>query len=61
MPKWLIGVLSILISAAVFGLVYFTRDTSIAERDIPFEFLALGVLAAASLFTVLGIRYNLKK
>lgn len=60
MSKLSIAMLTLIISVFVVGLVYFTKDLSIAKRDISFELLSLGVLGFGSLFTYLGIRYNLK-
>lgn len=61
MSKKGIVLLTVVISIFAVGLVYFTRDTTVAERDIGFEVLSIGVLLFGSLFTYFGIRYNLKK
>jgi hypothetical protein len=59
MKKADIIVTVIVLSAFIFGLMYFTKDDSITYRDVKFEIASLTLLSAVSLFTYFGIRRNL--
>ncbi len=49
----------VVLSAFIFGLMYFTKDDSISYRDVKFEIASMALLAVVSLFTYFGIRKNL--
>lgn len=59
MKKADIIVTVIVLSAFIFGLMYFTKDDSITYRDVKFEIASMALLSAVSLFTYFGIRRNL--
>lgn len=59
MKKLDIVVTVIVLSLFIFGLMYFTREGSISERNVTFEILSMGILVCVSLFTYWGIRKNL--
>ena len=59
MKKVEIIVTVIVLSAFIFGLMYFTKDDSVTYRDVKFEIASLAILSTVSLFTFFGIRRNL--
>ncbi|MBS8266063.1 hypothetical protein DYI25_16675 [Mesobacillus boroniphilus] len=59
MKKVEIVVTVIVLSAFIFGLMYFTKDESVTYRDVKFEIASLAILSTVSLFTFFGIRRNL--
>ncbi|KIY23925.1 hypothetical protein [Mesobacillus subterraneus] len=59
MKKLDFAVTVIVLSAFIFGLMYFTKGDSISNRDLKFEIASMAILATVSLFTYFGIRRNL--
>lgn len=59
MKKLDIAVTVIVLSVFIFGLMYFTKDTSTTYRDVKFEIASMVILSTVSLFTYFGIKKNL--